>query len=237
MLDLVSSYPYLDDLRKAVEADPAFNMQTSPQLGINDFRIQGIGEGSTSRELVKWAFDPETQVDDVSPTVFTYTDNFLYFNSQYVIAALSRIIDPGLPSANDVRSNVEFAVLNRKKGEQVLSSISSSNLSEVASQYNVTVDTFRTLNLLNTFVAGLGNEPEVLGTAFGMDENETSSAILGNSGVFILQTLGKVPSGDISDIGFLKKSLSDRFKTSTPNLLMEALRKGVEIKDNRSVYY
>lgn len=237
MVELVSAHPYLDDLRNAVDKIGNLSMQSSDDLSRNDYIISTLTPGNTSRDMVKWAFDKETSVNDVSPVVYQFQDPIQYYNNAYVLVGLSKIKSPGMPKVEDVRSKVEFAVLNKLKGEAIIKTLNTGNLSSVASQYNTKVDTIRNVNLLNTFVGGLGNEPAVIGEAFGQAVGQISKPILGNSGVFVVQTINKQDAGEASSISYLRKTISDRAKSQTQFSLIDALKEKVSIKDNRSTFY
>jgi peptidyl-prolyl cis-trans isomerase D len=237
MLNLISSYPYLDGLTEAINANPKLKLESSNQLAANDYIVANLTSGNTSREIVKWAFEKETAVNEVSPNVYSYNDPIRYYTNRYVIAGLSSIIKPGLPSGKALRNQLEFTVLNELKAEKAKAAINSKDLNSIANQYNVSVDTINSLNLLNTFVAGLGNEPAVIGAAFGLDNGAVSGPIIGNSGVFVVKTLAKTTAGNPSNIAFLKRTVSGRSRISAPTALMESLKSEVKIKDNRSKFY
>lgn len=237
MVELVSAHPYLDDLRNAVDKIANLNVQSSDDLGENDYVISTLTPGNTSRDIVKWAFEKETSVNDVSPVVYQFQDPVLYYNNAFVLAGLSKIKKPGMPKVEDVRSQVEFAVMNQLKGESVVKSLTSNDLSSIASQYNTKVDTIRGVNLLNTFVGGLGNEPAVVGKAFGQSPGDISKPILGNSGVFVVQTLNRQEAGETTNISFLRKTITERAKNQSQFLLVDALKDKVSIKDNRATFY
>lgn len=237
MVELLSAHPYLDDLRTAVDGIANLSMTTSNELDANDYIINGLQSGATSRDIVKWAFDEGVGVNDVSAVVYQFQDPQLYYNNAYVIAGLSAERAAGMPKADEVRSQVEFAVLNELKGKSILDKVNTSNLNALASQYEMEVDTLKNVSLLNSFVVGLGSEPEVVGAAFGQDVNATSRAILGNSGVFVVKTLGKTPAGDASNVAFIKRTITDRNRANSGQRMIDALRANVKIKDNRSMFY
>ncbi len=237
MLELISSYPYLDGLRKAINDDPALTIRETPMLGINDYQIRGMQEGNTPRAIVKWLFDKKTDLNKVSPTVHSFNDPISFFTNEYIIVGLSKIIKPGLPAASDLRNSLEFTVLNQLKAEKAIKNMSSNDLNALASQFNVTIDTFNNINLLNTFVAGIGNEPAVIGAGFSGAPGSTSAPILGNSGVFVVKTLSKNDPGSPSNISFFKQSVSNRSRNTISQNLMESLRNSSKIKDNRASFY
>ena len=233
MVDLVSAHPYLDDLKTVVDGIGNLDMQTSNDLGINDYLINGLAPGNVTRDIVKWAYQSSTSPNDVSAVVYQFQDPTLYYNNAYVVVGLSEIKEPGMPSADDVRSQVEFAVLNEKKGASILGSLSD-DLSSTASTYQVEVDTVRGMSLLNTFVASIGNEPAVVGAAFA---DGGVQKLLGNSGVFLVKTLNKEPAGDVTNLAFIKSTVAQSVKGRASTDLLNALKEQVKIKDNRSVFY
>lgn len=237
MLELISAYPYLSDLKAAAASNPLLTTATSDNLPINGYQISDLGGSNVSREVVKWLFNANTSVNDVSQTVYEYTNPVTYFPERYVIAGLERINAPGLPSAADVRDKVEFTILNELKGKKALSQISGTNLGSIASQFNATVDTLRNLSMLNNFVPGLGNEPGVLGAAFGQDNGGVSAPILGNSGVYVVKTLNKTAAGEATDISFIRRTMAGGKKSSIQYGLLEALKGHHKVEDNRSIFY
>ncbi len=237
MLNLIGEYPYLAELKTAIQSNPKLRFQRSENLAINDYQIEGLGSGNTSREIVKFAFDGNTEINDVSPNVFQYTDPIRYFTNKYVIAGLAEIKKPGMPPVEELRSQIELTVLNELKGKKAIESLSGSDLVAIAKQYNVNVDTIRNINLLNTFVAGLGNEPAVIGAAFANEVNGVSKPILGNSGVFLVKTLSKNEPGELTGLSFLKNTVTLRKRSSSQFGLMPSLKDNVKVVDNRSKFY
>jgi len=142
-----------------------------------------------------------------------------------------------MPTADEVRDQVSFTVLNELKGKKAISEISGSDLQSIASQYGTAVDSFSNLNMLNPFVQGLGNEPKVLGAAAQMAEGSVSGPIMGNSGVFLIKTLKKQDAGAISGISFIKRTIAGNKKSGFSFGFLDALKKQYDIKDNRSVFY
>ena len=237
MLTLVGEYQYLSDIKEAIKSDPMLRAETSENLPINGYTVGQLGGGSTSRDIVKFAFDAGTEVNDVSPNVFQYTDPIRYYTNKYVIAGLSGIKKAGIPPVADLRNDLEFTVMNQLKGRKALTNISGSDLGSIASKYSLSVDTIRGVNMLNNFIAGLGNEPGAIGAAFGQEIGSVSAPLLGNSGVFVVKTLSKNESGDITGLSAIKKAISQEKRSSGQFGLMKALRDNVEVEDSRSLFY
>ncbi len=237
MLELISTYPYLSDLKTAAASNPSVTISTSDNIDINGYQVGDLQGSNTSREVVKWLFNNNTDVNDMSQTVYEYTNPVSFYPEKYVVVGLEKVNAPGMMSAADVRDKVEFAILNEKKGAQAVSQISGSDLRSIAGQYSAVVDTLRNISLLNNFVPGLGNEPAVLGAAYGQENGSVSAPILGSSGVFVVKTLNKSSAGDITGLSSIKKNMAGGKKSALQFGLLEALKDHHEVKDNRSVFY
>lgn len=237
MIDLISNNQNLAELKDIVASNPNISVETSPNVDANAYSIANLGDGRTTRDIVKWAFGPDAEPNTVAESVYEFNDPIAYYTSKYVIAGLESISPPGMPAAADLRSQTEFAILNELKAEKTASEISGSDLNGIASKYGVLVDTIRNLNLLNNFVQGLGNEPKVLGAASGLASGSVSGPILGNSGVFVVKTISKSDAGAVSNIGSIKRTMASNKKSGIQFSLMEALKSKYDIKDNRAVFY
>ena len=238
LLNLVNSYPYLSDLKAEAAKNPNLSTGATGSLGINGYQIQSLGANDVSRNMVKWMYENNTEIGSVSPTIYEFANTTTYTPENYVVLGLEKISQPGMPDAASVRGQVEYAILNQLKAEKALSSISG-NLSGIANTYNVSVDTLRSLTMLNNTIAQYGNEPELLGAAFGQDAGATSAPIIGNSGVYVVKTISKAPadSQEIAGISFIKNTIAGTKKNALRFGLIESLKDHYDVKDNRALFY
>lgn len=237
MVDLVGSYSYLDDLKSKVDEIANLEMVSSNDLKENDYSIDLLGPGNTSRDMVKFAFNENTEIGDLSPEVYTYTDPQLYYNRKYVIAGLSKIKEPGVPSVEEVRDNVEVTVMNQKKANAFLSQLKGKSFEQIASDRGIEIDTVLNASLNSVFVPGLGNEPKVMGTAYNVDQGQTSQPIVGNSGVFVVRKISATSPGESSGLVSIRNRLSNQSKGAKSFKVVEAIRDKSVIKDLRSTFY
>ncbi|MBK7701223.1 MAG: hypothetical protein IPJ39_22100 [Saprospiraceae bacterium] len=70
----------------------------------NDYVFGTLKQGQISRDIIKWAYEDDTNVGDVSPSLYTYADENLYYTSKQVIAALKSIDKAGPATVESVRS-------------------------------------------------------------------------------------------------------------------------------------
>ncbi|NNE27627.1 MAG: hypothetical protein HKN09_12355 [Saprospiraceae bacterium] len=206
-------------------------------LGINDYTVGPLGPGQTSREIVKWAFDASTEVADVSPEVYSFTDPINYYDSKYVLIALNSITAPGLPDVATVRSDIETAVLNKKKGEKLKSSLNVTSLQDVANQFGVEVETASDVAMNNRFIPGMGNEPDVVGSAFALTPQSVSQPIVGNSGVYVVSPLSQQAAGAPSNIPFLQNSLSTTTQSQVNFMIIQNMKDRAKVKDDRYKFF
>lgn len=237
MLDLVGEYSYLDGLVQKVNETANLEMVESNSFKANDYNIDLLGPGNITRDIIKFAFSGDSEVGDLSPDVYTYTDNQLYYNNRYVAAGLSKVLEPGLASGEDERGNIEAFVMNNKKAKNYLNSISGQSMSAVASSKGIEIDTILNASMNSVFVAGLGNEPKVMGAASQLAAGSTSAPIIGKSGVFIIKKISDSAAGDPTGLVGLKSSLSSQAKAAKDFKLINALRDKSTIKDNRATFF
>lgn len=192
-----------------------------------DFNVVGIGN---ARRLVKWAF--ENKVGKVSEPES--------FNNAYVVALIKEEKKEGVARAQDVRAFVEPTVRNEKKAEQISKKIGNNrSLTEVATLFNTTVQKADSVSFASPFIAGLGSEPKVIGSAFDTKlKGKVSAPISGTAGVFLVQPLsiGRIPSGDAD---YVSRRLQNEamLKQNTAYRTIDALRRAAKVEDNRIKFY
>jgi len=226
----------LEELEAAVAADPALSLEVSDPLRRNDFRVGTLPAGQASRDIVRWAF-LEGEEGQVSPQVYVIQDPVEFYDSRYIVAGLKDVQAAGLPSVAAIRDQIEPQVINRKKAEMLSSQLASKDLSAIASEYNVDVDTINGLTFSQPALTGYGNEPKVIGSAFGLDVDQVSAPIRGNSGVYVLKMLNKPQAGTATNLPQLRRNMSSSVRSQVGIRLMQAMRENADIEDNRSRFY
>ncbi len=216
---------------------PDVTMQTSAPMKINDYLFGNLGSGQTQRDMVKWAFDPSAEVGDVSDEVYRFSDPVRYYDNRYVVVTLKSIVPAGMPTADVLRSQVESVVMNKMKGEKLKSSLSVSTLDALAAQYNTTVETATDVAASSTFVAGVGSEPDVIGTAFDLTPQSVSKPILGESGLFVVEKIRTMEAGAATNIPFLKTSVSTATKSQVGFKIIENMKERANITDKRASFF
>ncbi|MFT4022406.1 MAG: SurA N-terminal domain-containing protein [Flavihumibacter sp.] len=139
----------------------------------NDITISGLG---ASRPLVRWIND--ARVGDVSEP-FAIDD-------KYVVVMLSEIVKEGTMSVAKARPQLEMIIRNEKKAGVIGKKIGSANtLEAIATATQTTVMTADSVRFTTPFVAGIGQEPKVVGASFDKENQANHQKPSGNTGVFV----------------------------------------------------
>ena len=235
--ELVSGVREMAAFEEMINGVDDVSLEDLNGLLINDYVVGPLGANQTSREIVRWAFDASTEVGDVSPEVYSFTDPVNYYDNKYVLIALNSITAPGLPDVASVRGDIETAVMNKKKGEKLKSTLNISSLQDVANQYGVEVETASDIAMNNRFIPGMGNEPDVVGSAFALPAQSVSQAIVGNSGVYVISPLSQQAAGAPSNIPFLKNSLSTTTQSQVNFKIIQSMKDRAKVKDDRFKFF
>ncbi len=199
------------------------NMVDIPQIG-------------AARKLVQWAFQQD------KPNVISDFDS----DSKYMVVKLSKVIPKGLPNATDVREEISLIIRNQKKGKDLVEQLNkaaagTSDLTVIASKVKEAVVTDTALvRLSSAYVQGLGNEPKLVGTTFGIPIGKTSKAVAGERAAFMVQpkTIDENSPEMSGDINMYKQQMQRMF-ISRLNFqsIFESILKKSKVEDTRYKFY
>lgn len=223
----------LEQLKEKVNATPNVKMQMSAPLGENAYQISNLGSSDQSRDIIKWAYN--ASINDISPQVYTYTNNKGYYNSKYVIPGLSSVTPAGLPSVANARPRVSELIKKEKKGALIASKISGTDLSKIASDNNTEITSLT--GVKGNSGEGLGYEPKVIYKAMNLGQGQVSKAIVGNNGVYIVKTNAISESPAVSNIGTARSTANTQARNGVLRSLFNSLKEAFKPEDNRSRYF
>lgn len=195
------------------------------KVGKMDAQIQGIG---TNRQIVNWAFNEETEVGDISR---------FNVSQGYVIVQLTRKDPKGLKSIAESSAEVTPILRNKKKAEQIKNSATGSTLQEIAASQNVTVQTASAMTMSAPTIPGAGNEPKVVGAAFGKNAGEETGLIEGNTGVFKIRVTAVNKAPDLENYASYANQLNTGVAQGLNTSVFNALKESADIEDNRATFY
>ena len=197
----------------------------------NEPNVPGL---TSARQVVRWAY--EHNVGDINEQPFEV--NAGNNNNKLVVAILTAVNKPGIPSAQTLRPQVEMFVKNEKKANNIIESkFKGSSLEAIASASGAAVQKADSLTFSNAFVPGIGNDNKFLGLAFNKDlKAKVSPAIAGATGVYALrvENNGTKPVTDTDENVKQQILQGQRMAVYRGS---EALKKDASIKDNRSKFF
>ncbi|GGE34516.1 peptidylprolyl isomerase [Psychroflexus planctonicus] len=207
-----------------------YGVNIKPINGIKKLeeRITGLG---VQRPIVKWAFEKENQVGDTE----------LFEISQgYVVAKLVSRNEKGLQSVEQASAVVTPILKKEKQAENIMKQVSSNSLEDFTAQFGVDKKRATAVNLESPMLTGVGEEPAVVGAAFGLEVGNTSAPVKGEKGVFMVKLLQRNEASELpSYSGIAKQETEERLKNirGQNSKLLKALKETREIEDNRSRFY
>ncbi|RTY92433.1 peptidylprolyl isomerase [Flavobacterium sp. GT3R68] len=207
-----------------VAKDAALTINPSVKVKVMDENFGAIGN---QRQIVRWAFEKETNVGDVK--------RFEVANIGNVIAKLKKVYEVGLMPISEARVSIEPILKNKKKAEIIKAKMAGSSLDAIAKANGVAVQQVVDVTLENPSLPGVGPEQKVVGAAFGIGTNKTSGTIEGNSGVYVVKatTITKAPVLK-SHEQYISKLKSQN--ASAAGRVIPALKADAEIEDNRAKF-
>ncbi len=220
----------LEEFREAITKQ-GLNKRTSDYLREMDNRIPGL---ENPREIIRWVFEEERKVGDVSIA--------FDLQNQYIVAAVKDIRKKGVPELIKIKEQIKPQVVKRKKAQVLKEKINNkikegANLKEIASEFNLEIDTVKRGTFQSPNIPKVGREINVVGYIAGMEKGEMSKAIEGNRGVFVVTLNDKIDAPEIENHEATKKNAARRFQQRVNYAAYKALQDCKEIEDNRGQFY
>lgn len=227
----------LEALKAELANKPELSLESAQGLTANGYQFSTLGSGGTSRDIIRWAFEPGVKPGMVSPDVYVYDEPTLFYNARYVVPALRTIIKAGVQTLEGVKETYKNQVAAKKKGQILAAKITSQDLNAVASQFGVEVDTFNNVNFNMSYLQGLGNENNVIGKVTSLSEGAVAGPIVGASGVYMVKVIQRTEASLSTDIMAFRGQLTATSRNSVDSRLIEAIKSTAEIEDFRYNFY
>ena len=218
-------------------ADTSDINKTANNLGFEVKNLTSIGEldhdlpnMTSQRRLVQWLFEPETNVNDYR--------RFDLSSGGYVIVQLTEKNQEGLMSPGLASLSVLPILKNKKKAKIIIKENKSFNtLEELASNNGLEIQNVSALNQSTPIVAQAGFEPKVIGNAFRLDIEGTSSLFEGETGVYMIKLNSFKSAEETENYSAFENQLTNKLRTNLDFNVVQSLKKSADISDNRSEYY
>jgi len=187
-----------------------------------DENIPGL---NSQRQIVRWAFEEDSEVGDVRK--FQVANGF-------VVVQLTTKNKAGMMNTQDASVTALPAIRKEKKAAMIINRVSATTLDDLKTAEGQTIRTALALNMKTPTVTGVGREPKVVGTAFGLKEGETSKLVVGDNGVYMVEVTKVTPAVDLPSYQAFANQVAQQKQAAVDSKLFNALKEASDIEDNRA---
>ena len=206
------------------------NQLVREDINIDNMKFN-VSALENSREIIKWMYNENTNVADVSNSIYTCGNN-------YVVVCLSAIHEQGPKSLEEVRDFVSLLVTKDKQYDLISSKIQDSSLESVATSFGIDVKTVSAVNFANPNVNELGNEFAFVGVVNSTDIASTSSVFKGSNSAFIISVISKSENSITEANDSQKKEINTSNVNGVfYNAVMTLLKENANVVDSRIRFY
>ena len=200
----------------------------SARIGLMSESLAGV---SGDREIVRWAFNKETQLGAVTDQVYECDGN-------YVIAVLKDVFKKGYATFDQVRPMIEQDVRREKKAELLMARAeeavkAAKDINSIAVKLNVAVDTLDSV-AFNGYFGKFGMEPKVL-SVIAATKSGLTHPIKGASAIYTVQVDNKAKV-DGPDSNLVRAQMEQGYRNKVRQIT-EVLRMKANIEDNRNEHF
>lgn len=196
---------------------------------MSDNIIAGI---DNSREIVRWAFDEDRILNDVS-TVFESSNR-----DKFIVAKVSSIREKGFTPFEDTKLIIEPEVKKELKAAKMMEEIKGMDVATIASKFNARTDTLTNISFASFSLPGLGLiEPKINATATVLNAGEQSEAIQGNNGVYVIKVINKTAAPEKQDFDGDKLAKMREASNNFEGRMYKAMQKAIKLDDNRAKFF
>lgn len=194
---------------------------------------QGLTGIQNSREVIRWAFDEETELNQVS-SVYDLSDKL-------IVASVTEISPDGYLSVEQVAQRIKPLLIKEKKAEKAKADLNAmlqgcSSVNQLASKMNVTTDSV-IVNCNISNITRYGSEPKVIGTMFAAPENAMQGPVCGEQAAYVfVKKLKETPEAK-SDYRSEAEKQESIIANRITRMAVKTMQDNAEIEDNRFLFY
>ncbi|MRI01780.1 peptidylprolyl isomerase [Kriegella sp. EG-1] len=183
---------------------------------------------SSQRAIVQWAFNEDTELGEIKR---------FEVDNGYAVVQLTATYAKGLMTVEDASASVLPKIRKERKAAQIVGANKGKSMDDFAKDNNVTASTATAVTVKSPTIPGAGSEPLVVGTAYAMNEGDTSGLIEGETGIFMVMLNKKQEAAKLDNYSTYANNLKSAAAAKVNSDVYNALKEGAEIEDNRSVFY
>ena len=208
-----------------IAKEEAYDVRPVNKIKAMDENLPGLG---SQRSIVQWAFNDGTEAGNIKR--FDLTNG-------YAVVQLTKKYEAGVMSVEDASSKALPEIRKSKKAEHLMGKTKVKTLEDFATNHGVPTSNATAVSRKSPTIPGAGREPLVVGNAFALAEGETSDAIKGETGVFMVKVTKKEAGATIDNFSPFAKTLTNQNRNTVNARVFNALKEEAEIEDNRAAFY
>jgi len=219
----------------AIEAEPeafgdiavesSYTVRPVNKIKEMDGNLPGL---SSQRGIVKWAFNKDTKVGDIKR---------FNINNGYAVVQLTKKYKEGTMSTEDASAKALPKIRKERKAAQIIKANSGKTLDAFVKDNDLSLSNASSLTMKSPIIPGAGREPLVVGTAFALAQNATSTLIEGETGVFMVKVTKKEDAPNVDNFSTYAKTLKSSASNRVNSAVYNALKKEADIEDKRAEFY
>ncbi len=222
--------PKAEDI-EANASKAGYNVQTRT-MSSTEHTVAGV---RSTRETLRWIFNEDTKVGDVSP-LYECGDN-----DHLLVVMLTGINEKGYMSWEDeqVKAYLTSEVQKDKKAAKLQEKMQAAkSIADVAKMEGAVTDTIKHVNFANNaFIAKVGNsEPVLSGSVSAAKKGDFKAGLKGNGAVYAYQVLNQTKSDIKFDAKQEKQQCAQMYMRALSAFTNELYLKA-DVQDKRYLFY
>lgn len=216
-----------EQFNAAIEAQ-GLNKRTFQSIRENTNRIAGI---SNPREIVRWAFNDNTKIGDMSK-VFE-------LENMYVVAVLTKIVPEGYIPYEDLIERNAVQIRKAKKGEMIAEKAKAygNDYDKMIKELNGEKTTVENVTMEGRGFGSFGVEEKMGGTTMGMPIGVYSAPIEGGNAFAIVMATTSTEAG-ATDFEAIRKEYVSKFNNAILNgSHYSAILDNAKVKNNGILFF
>jgi peptidyl-prolyl cis-trans isomerase D len=232
-------YKKAGELLTKVNSEKSFE-EVAEELGLTKRVANRITEDaravpgfSNSNKIAQWLFNAETEEGTMS--------DILDLDGNYVVAKVAKVRDAGLPAADVLRTEVEVAVLNKKKAAVLIPKMekaleSTKTADELAQALNIKVNQAPAISLNTGSIPYVGQDNKLVGSILGTAPSGNTGVVDGENAVSVAY-VNAVNTSEPTNLEAIKDQVKRESSQAAQGGIRAALTKKAEVKDQRYRFY
>ncbi|HET8837731.1 MAG TPA: peptidylprolyl isomerase [Flavobacteriaceae bacterium] len=217
-----------EGFNEVAKSDTLLKVRPVKGIKVLDENLPGIG---AKRNIVQWAFQEDVEVGDIKR---------FDVNGGYAVVQLTGKNPEGLMSVEKASATIKPILQKEKKAEIIKGKINGNDLAVIAQNNGTQIKSATGISLGEPMISGAGNEPEVVGAAFSLNEGQTTAPIAGEKGVYVVKVTNRTEAPELASYAAIASQETEKRSAAigTGNgPVVEALKEAAEIEDNRATFY